>query len=159
MFFNNLCRLPCRVNESSRSSGVWFLHCRVSAGLPAPTASERCPSTRMRRALSTLSLHSFLQLMEAPLVVRPPPSPPFPLTCAALKCFSRRQSEVDVDPSSVPPPQFPYQLTPQVFLFSRPATEHLDRDAATALAWRLRGVALVLLVHRCGEVAHMHACF
>ncbi|XP_036071549.1 thioredoxin domain-containing protein 16 isoform X2 [Oryzias melastigma] len=113
------------VNESSRSSGVWFLHCRVSAGLPAPTASERCPSTRMRRALSTLSLHSFLQLMEAPLV-----------------------SEVDVDPSSVPPPQFPYQLTPQVFLFSRPATEHLDRDAATALAWRLRGVALVLLVHR-----------
>uniref|UniRef100_A0A8C7YVR0 Thioredoxin domain containing 16 n=1 Tax=Oryzias sinensis TaxID=183150 RepID=A0A8C7YVR0_9TELE len=112
-------------NESSLSSRVWFLHCRIPGGFSTPTASERCPVTRMRRALSTLNLHSFLQLMEAPLVL-----------------------EVDVDPSSVPPPQFPYQLTPQVFLFSRPATEHLDRDAAGALAWRLRGVALLLLVHR-----------
>lgn len=81
--------------------------------------------TRMRKPLSTLSLHSFLQLMEAPLV-----------------------SEVYDDPSSVQPPQFPYQQTPQVFLFSRPMTEHLDRDTATTLAWRLRGLALLLLVHR-----------
>ena len=58
------------------------------------------------------------------------------------------QSEVYDDPSSVQPPQFPYQQTPQVFLFSRPATEHLDRDTATTLAWRLRGLALLVLVHR-----------
>ncbi|XP_041834281.1 thioredoxin domain-containing protein 16 [Melanotaenia boesemani] len=113
------------VNESSVLSRVWFLHCRVHNGFMAPMTSERCPVTRMRKVLSTLNLHSFLQLMEAPLV-----------------------SEVYVDPSSVPPPQFPYQLTPQVFLFSRPVTEHLDLDMAMTLAWRLRGLALVLLVHR-----------
>ncbi|XP_069568838.1 thioredoxin domain-containing protein 16 isoform X1 [Brachyistius frenatus] len=113
------------VNESSPSSRVWFLHCRVPGGPATPMTSERCPLTRMRKALSTLSLHAFLQLMEAPLV-----------------------SEVHDDPSAVPPPQFPYQQTPQVFLFSRPATEHLDLDTATALAWRLRGLALLLLVHR-----------
>ncbi|XP_005948277.1 thioredoxin domain-containing protein 16 isoform X1 [Haplochromis burtoni] len=113
------------VNESSPSSRVWFLHCRVHSGFMTPMTSERCPLTRMRKPLSTLSLHSFLQLMEAPLV-----------------------TEVYDDPSSVQPPQFPYQQTPQVFLFSHPATEHLDLDTATTLAWRLRGLALLLLVHR-----------
>lgn len=113
------------VNESSQHSRVWFLHCRDHSSVMTPVTSERCPLTRMRKALSTLNLHTFLQHMEAPLV-----------------------SEVYVDPSSVPPPQFPYQLTPQVFLFSHAATEHLDLDTATALAWRLRGLALLLLVHR-----------
>nr|XP_020447657.1 thioredoxin domain-containing protein 16 isoform X2 [Monopterus albus] len=114
------------VNESSHASGVWFLHCRLQ-GMSHMTlmTSERCPLTPMRKPLSTLSLHSFLQLMEAPLV-----------------------SEVYEDPSTVQPPQFPYQHTPQVFLFSRPSTEHLDLDTATTLAWRLRGLALLLLVHR-----------
>ncbi|KAM7375344.1 hypothetical protein PAMA_014445 [Pampus argenteus] len=113
------------VDESSPSSRVWFLHCRVHTGFVTPVTSERCPLTYMRKPLSTLSLHSFLQLMEAPLV-----------------------SEVYDDPSAVQPPQFPYQQTPQVFLFSRHATEHLDLDTATTLAWRLRGLALLLLVHR-----------
>ncbi|XP_035484357.2 thioredoxin domain-containing protein 16 isoform X1 [Scophthalmus maximus] len=112
-------------NESSHSSQVWFLHCRVQSGFMTSVTSERCPLTLMRKPLSILSLHSFLQLMEAPLV-----------------------SEVYNDPSVVPPPQFPYQQTPQVFLFSRPATKHLDLDTATTLAWRLRGIALLLLVHR-----------
>ncbi|XP_075950732.1 thioredoxin domain-containing protein 16 isoform X1 [Anarhichas minor] len=110
------------VDETSRSSQVWFLHCRAHGG---SMTSEHCPSTRMSKPLSTLSLHSFLQLMEAPLV-----------------------SEVYDDPSSVQPPQFPYQDTPQVFLFSRPATKQEDLDTATALAWRLRGLALLVLVHR-----------
>ncbi|XP_041821938.1 thioredoxin domain-containing protein 16 [Chelmon rostratus] len=113
------------VNDASLSSQVWFLHCRVHSRFQTPLTSERCPLTRMRKPLSTLSLHSFLQLMEAPLV-----------------------SEVYEDPSSVPAPQFPYQQTPQVFLFSRPATKHLDMDTATTLAWRLRGLALLVLVHR-----------
>ncbi|XP_038151850.1 thioredoxin domain-containing protein 16 isoform X2 [Cyprinodon tularosa] len=113
------------VNESSQLSQVWFLHCRADDTSMTLVTSERCPSTRMRKALSTLNLHAFLQHLEAPLV-----------------------SEVYVDPSLVPPPQLPYQLTPQVFLFSRPATAQLDRDMAAALAWRLRGVALLLLVHR-----------
>ncbi|XP_030007199.1 thioredoxin domain-containing protein 16 [Sphaeramia orbicularis] len=113
------------VNKSSPSSQVWFLHCRVHKGFMNPPTPERCPLTRMRKPLSVLSLHSFLQLMEAPLV-----------------------SEVNEDPSQVQPPQFPYQQTPQVFLFSRRETEHLDRDTAVTLAWRLRGLALLFLVHR-----------
>ncbi|XP_061909989.1 thioredoxin domain-containing protein 16 isoform X1 [Entelurus aequoreus] len=103
---------------ASPSSRVWFLHCRSSN-------SERCPLTPMRTPLSTLSLHTFLQLMEAPLL-----------------------SEVYEDPSTVPGPQFPYQQTPQVFLFSYPETEHLDQDKAKALAWRLCGLARLVLVHR-----------
>ncbi|XP_071782536.2 thioredoxin domain-containing protein 16 [Centroberyx gerrardi] len=113
------------VSPSSRSSGVWFLHCRVQRGFMTPMPSDRCPLTPMRKPLSTLGLYSFLQLMEAPLV-----------------------SEVYEDPSSVQPPQPPHLQTPQLFLFSRPGTEHLDLDTATALAWRLRGLALLLLVHR-----------
>ncbi|XP_061693151.1 thioredoxin domain-containing protein 16 isoform X2 [Syngnathoides biaculeatus] len=104
--------------RASPVSRVWFLHCR------APN-SERCPLTPMRTPLSTLSLHTFLQLMEAPLL-----------------------SEVYEDPSAVPRPQFPYQQTPQVFLFSHSETEQLDRDMAETLAWRLRGLALLTLVHR-----------
>lgn len=34
-----------------------------------PVTSDRCPLTPMRKALATLNLHAFLQLMEAPLVV------------------------------------------------------------------------------------------
>ncbi|XP_074482871.1 thioredoxin domain-containing protein 16 [Sebastes fasciatus] len=113
------------VDEASHSSQVWFLHCRVRSGLKTAKTSEHCPLTRMRKPLSTLSLHSFLQLMEAPLV-----------------------SEVYDDPSSVQRPQFPYQHTPQIFLFSRPATKHADLDTATTLAWKLRGLALLVLVHR-----------
>lgn len=59
--------------------------------------------------------------------------------------------EVYDDPSSIQPPPVPYQQTPQVFLFSRPATAHLDWDTATALAWKIRGQALTLLVHRCAS--------
>lgn len=58
-----------RVNGSSPSSQVWFLHCRAHSSFLTPMTSERCPLTRMRKTLSTLNLHSFLQLMEAPLVV------------------------------------------------------------------------------------------
>lgn len=55
--------------ELSHSSRVWFLHCRVHSGSTTPVTSERCPLTSMPKPLSTLNLHSFLQLMEAPLVV------------------------------------------------------------------------------------------
>ncbi|KAM9820664.1 thioredoxin domain-containing protein 16 [Neosynchiropus ocellatus] len=105
------------VDESSPSSKVWFLHCRLQ--LKSKT-NERCPLTLMRKHLTTLNLHAFLQLMEAPLV-----------------------SEAYVDPASVP-----HKPVPQVFLFSHPATEQLDLATATALAWKLRGLAVLVLVHR-----------
>ncbi|XP_068612412.1 thioredoxin domain-containing protein 16 [Brachionichthys hirsutus] len=108
------------VDEASFSSRVWFLHCKDQ-----PVASKHCQMSLMIKPLSTLRLHSFLQLMEAPLV-----------------------SEVYDDPSSVQPPPFPYQQTPQVFIFSQPETAHLDLNTATTLAWKLRGLALLVLVHR-----------
>uniref|UniRef100_H3BX08 Thioredoxin domain containing 16 n=1 Tax=Tetraodon nigroviridis TaxID=99883 RepID=H3BX08_TETNG len=111
--------------ESSHASQVWFLHCRVHTRSMSSLASGRCRSTTMSKPLTTLHLHSFLQLMEAPLV-----------------------AEVSEDPSTVLPPPVPYRHTPQVFVFSHPATAHLDMDTATALAWELRGRALVMLVHR-----------
>uniref|UniRef100_A0A3Q3VSV8 Uncharacterized protein n=1 Tax=Mola mola TaxID=94237 RepID=A0A3Q3VSV8_MOLML len=112
-------------SSSCQSGTLWFLHCRLHSGPMSPVNSERCMFTNMLKPLTTLNLHSFLQLMEAPL------------------------TEAYDDPSSVQPPPVPYQETPQVFLFSRPATAHLDLDTATTLAWKLRGLALVLLVHRC----------
>lgn len=112
------------ISDSSPSAQVWVLHCKDHRALRS-TRSERCPLTQMRKPLSTLSLHSFLQLMEAPLV-----------------------TEMHEDPSKVPLPQFPYQQVPQVFLFAQPGTEHLDKETAHTLAWKLRGLALLLLIHR-----------
>lgn len=109
------------VGESSPSAGVWVLHCRDHRAL----RSGRCPLTPLRKPLSTLSLHAFLQLLDTPLV-----------------------TETHEDPSETPPPQFPFQLVPQVFLFSHRETERLDTETAHTLAWKLRGLALVLLVHR-----------
>ncbi|KAJ0009289.1 hypothetical protein NQD34_000991 [Periophthalmus magnuspinnatus] len=107
---------------SSPSARVWVLHC-------TDHRSDRCPLTPMRKPVSTLGLHSFLQLMDAPLL-----------------------TELHEDPSQIPPSQFPHQLVPQLFLFSLPETEALDKENANTLAGKLRGLAQVLLVHR-GSVA------
>lgn len=112
------------ISDSSLSAQVWVLHCRDHKALTSQR-SERCPLTLMRKPLSTLSLHSFLQLMEAPLV-----------------------TEIHEDPSKVAQTQLPYQHVPQVFLFSHRETEHLDKETAHTLAWKLRGLALVFLIHR-----------
>lgn len=70
-YFWNLCMSLCLSSsvELSHTSRVWFLHCRVHSGPTTPLNSDRCPLTSMSKPLSTLNLHSFLQLMEAPLVV------------------------------------------------------------------------------------------
>lgn len=119
------------ISDSSPSAQVWILHCRDYKALRSQR-SERCPLTPMRKPLSTLSLHSFLQLMEAPLV-----------------------TEMHEDPSKVPQTQFPYQHVPQVFLFSHRETEHLDKETAYTLAWKLRGLALVFLIHRNSPAVNM----
>ena len=59
--------------DPGRTAGVWFLHCRLLQGPAGSRAPDpRCPRTPMRRPLSTLDLHGFLRLMEAPLVVSQP---------------------------------------------------------------------------------------
>ncbi|XP_035388985.1 thioredoxin domain-containing protein 16 isoform X3 [Electrophorus electricus] len=98
---------------------LWFLHCRTVSRL-----SEPCPHTLMRKPLTTINIHTFLQLMEAPL-----------LTEAAVD-----PAEVDV--------VYSHLNVPVIFLFSRPETVHLDRVTAETLAWRLRGEAGLVLIHR-----------
>ncbi|XP_072319726.1 thioredoxin domain-containing protein 16 [Eucyclogobius newberryi] len=111
------------ISSSSPSARVWVLHCRDHKALTS-TKSGRCPLTRMRKLLSTLNLHSFLQLMDAPVL-----------------------TETHEDPSKMPP-QFPYKHVPQVFLFSHPETKDMDKETAHRLAWKLRGLAQMVLIHR-----------
>lgn len=71
-YYDHWCHLPlvlhCRVEDiSSLTAGLWFLHCK---GAPQSQHSDPCPHTALRRALTTLHIYTFLQLMEAPLVVR-----------------------------------------------------------------------------------------
>lgn len=55
--------------ESLERSTVWFLHCRLQSSSKTSQNSDRCQLTTMPKPLTTLNLHSFLQLMESPLVV------------------------------------------------------------------------------------------
>lgn len=64
-------------------------------------------------------------------------------------------TEMHEDPSKVTQTQFPYQHVPQVFLFSHRETEHLDKETAYTLAWKLRGLALVFLIHRESPAVNM----
>ncbi|XP_038865848.1 thioredoxin domain-containing protein 16 isoform X4 [Salvelinus namaycush] len=110
---------------SSLTAGLWFLHCK---GASQSQHSDPCPHTALRRALTTLHIYTFLQLMEAPLVVR-------------------SQSEASVEPSEVNMVHSHLQV-PLLFLFSQPHTVALDRVTAQTLAWRLRGQVGLVLIHR-----------
>uniref|UniRef100_A0AAV2LB15 Thioredoxin domain-containing protein n=1 Tax=Knipowitschia caucasica TaxID=637954 RepID=A0AAV2LB15_KNICA len=114
------------INKSPPSAGVWVLHCKDHLLLKS-TKSSQCPQTRMRKPLSTLNLHSFLQLINAPLL-----------------------TEMREEPSRITPSQF----APQVFLFAHPETEDMDKETAQTLALELRGLAQVLLIHREGPSVH-----
>ncbi|KAL2098499.1 hypothetical protein ACEWY4_004979 [Coilia grayii] len=106
-------------DPASLQAGLWFLHCK---GVSGP--GEACPHTAMRRPLTTLRIHTFLQLMEAPLL-----------------------TEAWVDPAEVKV-GYSNLRVPLLFLFSQPQTAALDRDTAHTLAWRLRGQVGVVLIHR-----------
>ncbi|XP_035599312.2 thioredoxin domain-containing protein 16 isoform X1 [Oncorhynchus keta] len=106
---------------SSLTAGLWFLHCK---GASQSQHSDPCPHTALRRALTTLHIYTFLQLMEAPLV-----------------------SEASVEPSEVNMVHSHLQV-PLLFLFSQPHTVALDRVTAQTLAWRLRGQVGLVLIHR-----------
>lgn len=63
----------CFSTESPDRSQVWFLHCQDHEESTNALASDRCPFTRMSKPITTLHLHSFLQLMHDPLVVSQDP--------------------------------------------------------------------------------------
>ncbi|XP_050988530.1 thioredoxin domain-containing protein 16 isoform X1 [Labeo rohita] len=107
------------VDPSSSQARLWFLHCKGIS-----RQSDPCPSTPMRKPLNTINIHTFLQLMEAPLV-----------------------TEEVVDPSEVDVVHM-HLGVPVLYLFSQPQTEHLDRATAQTLAMQLRGEVGVVLIHR-----------
>ncbi|XP_067311910.1 thioredoxin domain-containing protein 16 isoform X2 [Pseudorasbora parva] len=107
------------IDSSSSQARLWFLHCKGVS-----RQSDPCPSIPMRKPLETINIHTFLQLMEAPLV-----------------------TEAEVDPSEVD--VFHIHLSvPVLYLFSQPQTQHLDRATAQTLALQLRGEVGVVLIHR-----------
>ncbi|KAI4889220.1 hypothetical protein NFI96_022473 [Prochilodus magdalenae] len=106
-------------DPASDQARLWFLHC---SGVTRH--SEPCPPTLMRKPLTTINIHTFLQLMEAPLL-----------------------TEAAVDPDEV---QVVYNHlnVPMLFLFTQSETQQLDRDTAESVARRLRGEVGVVLIHR-----------
>ncbi|XP_053538942.1 thioredoxin domain-containing protein 16 isoform X3 [Ictalurus punctatus] len=106
-------------DASSVQARLWFLHCK-SVSRP----SEPCPHTLMRKPLSTINIHSFLQLMEAPVL-----------------------TEADVDPDDVDV-IYNHLNVPVLFLFAQAETLHMDRSTAEILAWRLRGELGLVLIRR-----------
>ncbi|XP_026098366.1 thioredoxin domain-containing protein 16 isoform X1 [Carassius auratus] len=107
------------VDPSSSQARLWFLHCKGVS-----RRSDPCPSTPMRKTLNTINIHTFLQLMEAPLV-----------------------TESVLDPSEVDVVHM-HLGVPVLYLFSQPQTQHLDRATAQTLALQLRGEVGVVLIHR-----------
>ncbi|KAL6477326.1 hypothetical protein MHYP_G00131610 [Metynnis hypsauchen] len=106
-------------DPTSVQARLWFLHCRGVAH-----RSEQCPHTLMRKPLTTINIHTFLQLMEAPLL-----------------------TEAAVDPDEVKV-VYNHLNVPLLFLFTQSETLQLDRDTAESVAQRLRGEVGVVLIHR-----------
>ncbi|KAL7862495.1 hypothetical protein SRHO_G00139360 [Serrasalmus rhombeus] len=106
-------------DPTSVQARLWFLHCRGVAH-----RSEPCPHTLMRKPLTTINIHTFLQLMEAPLL-----------------------TEAAVDPDEVKV-VYNHLNVPLLFLFTQSETLQLDRDTAESVARRLRGEVGVVLIHR-----------
>uniref|UniRef100_A0AAY4AKR3 Thioredoxin domain-containing protein n=1 Tax=Denticeps clupeoides TaxID=299321 RepID=A0AAY4AKR3_9TELE len=111
-------------DPSSLQAGLWFLHCK-----DVSRVSDRCTHTVMRKPLTTLNLHTFLQMMDVPLLTEDAADP----------------AEVDV--------VYSHLHVPVLFLFAQPHTLALDRTTAESLAWRLRGEVGVVLIHRGGTDA------
>uniref|UniRef100_A0A8C2PUW6 Thioredoxin domain containing 16 n=1 Tax=Cyprinus carpio TaxID=7962 RepID=A0A8C2PUW6_CYPCA len=106
------------VDLSSSQARLWFLHCKGVS-----RRSDPCPSTPMRKPLNTINIHTFLQLMEAPL------------------------TESVLDPSEVDVVHL-HLGVPVLYLFSQPQTQHLDRATAQTLGLQLRGEVGLVLIHR-----------
>ncbi|XP_016347887.1 thioredoxin domain-containing protein 16 isoform X1 [Sinocyclocheilus anshuiensis] len=109
------------VDPSSSQAWLWFLHCKGVS-----RRSDPCPSIPMRKPLNTINIHTFLQLMEAPLV-----------------------TEAVLDPSDVDVVHM-HLGVPVLYLFSQLQTQQLDWATAQTLALQLRGEVGVVVIHRDG---------
>ncbi|XP_076978747.1 thioredoxin domain-containing protein 16 isoform X2 [Tamandua tetradactyla] len=105
--------------EDIEYAHLYFFHCK-----PLLDLTQQCQRTLMQQPLTTLNIHRFIKIMEAPLL-----------------------TEVAEDPQQVSTVHLQLGL-PLVFIVSQRATYEADRRTAEWAAWRLLGKAGVLLLLR-----------
>lgn len=99
------------VEESDIFSAVlFFFHCKVMSD-----STQSCRRTILEQSLTTLNIHRFFKLMEAPLV-----------------------TVVDKDPGQASNVHLELGF-PLVFIISQKNTYEVDKKTAEYLAWNLRG--------------------
>ncbi|XP_029808218.1 thioredoxin domain-containing protein 16 isoform X2 [Suricata suricatta] len=105
--------------EAIENAHFYFFHCKQVLDL-----TQQCRRTLMEQPLTTLNVHRFIKIMEAPLL-----------------------TEVAEDPQQVSTIHLQLGL-PLVFIVSQQATREADRRTAEWVAWHLLGKAGVLLLLR-----------
>ncbi|XP_054987440.1 thioredoxin domain-containing protein 16 [Sorex araneus] len=105
--------------EDIEHAHLYFFHCK-----PVLDLTQQCRRTLMEQSLTTLNIHRFIKIMEAPLL-----------------------TEVAEDPEQVSTVHLQLGL-PLVFIVSQQATIEADRRTAEWIAWRLLGKAGILLLLR-----------
>ncbi|XP_051878943.1 thioredoxin domain-containing protein 16 [Pristis pectinata] len=101
------------------SARLWFCHCKMVVDRTQP-----CKRFFLEQPLTTVNIHSYLKVLEAPLVV-----------------------ESSVGPEEVSTVHTQLKM-PVVFLFTQRETYKHDRITAESVAWQLLGKAGVVLVPR-----------
>lgn len=101
------------------SARLWFCHCKMVLGRTQP-----CKRSLFEQPLTTVNIHSYLKVLEAPLVM-----------------------ELSVGPEDVSTVHMQLKM-PVVFLFTQRETYEQDRQTAESVAWQLLGKAGVVLVPR-----------
>ncbi|XP_069773123.1 thioredoxin domain-containing protein 16 isoform X3 [Narcine bancroftii] len=101
------------------SPRLWFCHCKM-----VMDRNEPCKKTFFEQPLTTVNIHSFLKVLEAPLVM-----------------------ESTVGPEDVSTVHVQLKM-PVIFLFTQRETYDHDRITAESVAWQLLGKAGVVLVPR-----------
>lgn len=105
--------------EDIEHAHLYFFHCK-----PILDLTQQCRRTLMEQSLTTLNIHRFIKIMEAPLL-----------------------TEVAQDPEQVSTVHLQLGL-PLVFIVSQQATIEADRRTAEWIAWHLLGKAGVLILLR-----------
>ncbi|XP_041071184.1 thioredoxin domain-containing protein 16 isoform X1 [Carcharodon carcharias] len=101
------------------SAKLWFCHCKM-----ATDRNQPCKRSSFKQPLTTVNIHSYLKVLEAPLV-----------------------TEVTVPPERVSTVHVQLKM-PVVFIFTQRETYEHDRITAESVAWQLLGRAGVVLVPR-----------
>uniref|UniRef100_A0A8D0L514 Thioredoxin domain containing 16 n=1 Tax=Sphenodon punctatus TaxID=8508 RepID=A0A8D0L514_SPHPU len=106
-------------DSDALSSRLLFCHCKAAVDPAQP-----CQRTLMEQPLTTLNIHTYLKLMEAPVV-----------------------TEVAEDPEKVSTIHLQLGL-PLIFILSQKETYEMDKRTAEFVAWQLVGKAGVALLSR-----------